>query len=98
MAEYAYIGLGANLNDPVNTVKQAIEQLKLLPKTQFIIASPLYSSAPMGPQDQPDYVNGVALVETQLSAHELFSHTCQIEQDHGHSTKEPHGQEMTPRG
>ena len=37
----------------------------------------------MGPQDQPDYVNAVSLVETELSAHELFTHTCQIEQDHG---------------
>lgn len=83
MAEVAYIGLGANLNDPASTLKKAIEELKSIPDTEFLSASSLYSSAPMGPADQPDYVNAVAAVRTKLDAETLFKYTCQIELDHG---------------
>ena len=78
-----FIAVGSNLSDPVSQANAAIDALKQLPKSEFIRSSSLYSSTPMGPQDQPDYVNAVSLVETELSAHELFTHTCQIEQDHG---------------
>jgi len=80
---FCYIGLGANLNDPISTVNKAIEELAVLPQSRFVSSSPLYISKPMGPADQPDYVNAVALIETQLTAHQVFELTCEIEQKHG---------------
>jgi len=90
MSILTYIGLGANLNDPTQTIQKAIEDIKSIPQTQFVSQSPLYSSAPMGPADQPDYVNAVVLVKTSLSAHELFQHTCNIELQHGRTRNGEH--------
>jgi 2-amino-4-hydroxy-6-hydroxymethyldihydropteridine diphosphokinase len=83
MSELVYIGLGANLQSPLATIQLAIEELTFLPSSEFIGASKIYSSKPMGPADQPDYVNAVALIRTELTAHELFNHTCAIEDKHG---------------
>ena len=80
---FCYIGLGANLNDPVTTIKLAMHELSLLPQSRFVSASALYMSKPMGPADQPDYVNAAVLIETQLTAHQVFEQTCMIEQQHG---------------
>ena len=44
----------------------------------------------MGPADQPDYVNAVALIETQLTAHQIFELTCEIEQEHGRTRNGEH--------
>ena len=67
-----YIGLGANLNQPVHQLQQAIEALQQLPDSELIAVSSLYGSKPMGPQDQPDYVNAVAEVSTTLNAMALL--------------------------
>lgn len=83
----AYIAIGSNLGDPVNQAKQAIEALKKLPQSQFIVASSLYSSTPMGPQDQPDYINAVVAITTQLSPLELLDCTQAIEQQQGRKRK-----------
>ncbi len=48
----AYIAVGSNLADPVSQAKQAIEALKSIPNSEFVQASSLYSSTPMGPQNQ----------------------------------------------
>lgn len=79
----AYIGIGSNLNDPIQQVKSAIQALQKLPATQLIKASALYRSPPMGPQDQPDYINAVVAIETSLSAMELLIALQQIEQAQG---------------
>ncbi len=68
----AYIGLGSNLSDPAAQVRQALEQLAGLPRTLRIASSRLYRSRPMGPVEQPDFVNAVAGVLTQLTAVELL--------------------------
>ncbi|WP_018692039.1 2-amino-4-hydroxy-6-hydroxymethyldihydropteridine diphosphokinase [Algicola sagamiensis] len=82
-----YIGIGANLNDPKNQVLRAIEAIRAIPKVNHVSASSLYGSQPMGPQDQPDYINAVVAVETTLSPHDLL-HACQhIEQEHGRVRK-----------
>ena len=57
----AYIGIGSNLNDPVNQVRQAFLALSNIPDTKLLVQSALYSNPPMGPQDQPNYVNAVAV-------------------------------------
>lgn len=78
-----YIGIGANLNNPLLTVKKAIAELGEIPQTSLISVSQIYQSKPMGPEDQPDYVNAAALVSTHLTPHELFKYTCDIELLHG---------------
>ena len=71
-----YIGIGSNLAAPREQVETALAELRQLPGGESLIASPLYRSKPVGPQDQPDYVNAVAEVDTALSPHALL-HTLQ---------------------
>ena len=78
----AYIGLGSNLEDPVLQLKTALQELDQLPQTRLLQASSLYSSKPVGPQDQPDFVNAVACVETSLAPLELLDQLQGLEQAH----------------
>jgi len=88
----AYIGLGSNLETPAEQIKTAITDLQSLPATQLLKISSLYASPPMGPQDQPDYINAVALLDTTLSAHELLDALQAIEQRHGRQRKRHWGE------
>ena len=83
----AFVALGANLGDPKAQIGRAVAALRQLPNSRFIACSPLYGSIPMGPSDQPDYVNGVAWLETDLTAHELLDQTQRIELEHGRVRK-----------
>ena len=78
----ACIGLGSNLQSPVEQVRTALTELNTLPQSHLLRASSLYRSSPMGPADQPDYINAVALIETTLTAHELLQQLQRIEQQH----------------
>lgn len=89
---HAYIGLGSNLADPIEQVKTAINNIKSLPDTQLVTWSSLYASPPMGPQDQPDYINAVAAIETELSAHQLLDALQVIEQQQGRVRKRHWGE------
>lgn len=82
-----YIGLGSNLGQPIKQIHQAIDGLKNLQDSELILCSPLYSSQPMGPQDQPDYVNAVACIRTTMSAHNLLEALQEIEQTQGRERK-----------
>ncbi|WP_162047159.1 2-amino-4-hydroxy-6-hydroxymethyldihydropteridine diphosphokinase [Vibrio taketomensis] len=84
----AYIAVGSNLADPVAQANAAIDALKLLPKSEFILASKLYSSTPMGPQNQPDYINAVVAIKTELTPLELLDCTQAIELDQGRVRKD----------
>jgi len=68
----AYIGLGSNLEQPLKQVQAALSELDDLPQTRLLQGSSLYRSKPMGPSDQPDYINAVAALETGLAADELL--------------------------
>ncbi|OAN16612.1 2-amino-4-hydroxy-6-hydroxymethyldihydropteridine pyrophosphokinase [Photobacterium jeanii] len=83
----AYIAIGSNLSDPLSQAKSAIEILKQQPNIKVVAASSLYSSTPMGPQDQPDYVNAVVAVDTDLSPLALLDCTQKIELEHGRVRK-----------
>ncbi|MGF1720075.1 2-amino-4-hydroxy-6-hydroxymethyldihydropteridine diphosphokinase [Vibrio kyushuensis] len=83
-----YIAIGSNLADPVGQANDAIEALKHLPKSTLLSASQLYSSSPMGPQDQPDYINAVVAIETQLTPLELLDCTQTIELEQGRVRKD----------
>ncbi len=78
-----FIGLGSNLSDPVRQLKRAIEHLKLLEKTSVMRCSSFYCSKPQGPQDQPDFVNAVCLIDTLLSPERLLLALQDIEQTQG---------------
>lgn len=79
----AFIGLGSNLCDPRQQVTEAFGQLAALPHTRLVHHSSLYRTPPMGPQDQPDYINAVAEIATTLSAEELLARLQDIERLHG---------------
>ena len=51
----AYVALGSNLDSPLDQVTAAFEQLARLPNCELISRSRLYRSAPLGPQDQPEF-------------------------------------------
>ncbi len=79
----ATIGLGANLNDPVEQVEYALAELDRLPATRLVARSRLYASAPVGYVDQPDFINAVAQVETGLAPRALLAALLDIEHRHG---------------
>ncbi|WP_017431305.1 2-amino-4-hydroxy-6-hydroxymethyldihydropteridine diphosphokinase [Vreelandella jeotgali] len=78
----AYIGLGSNLEQPQQQVATALEELDTLTLCRVTAASRLYASRPVGPQDQPDFVNAVAAVETGLSPLALLDQLQALEQRH----------------
>ncbi len=78
----AYIGLSSNLSDPFQQVLRAFDELAELPKTQLVAKSKLYLNPPMGPQDQPDYINAVVQLSTKLHPEELMDELQNIEQCH----------------
>lgn len=78
-----YIGLGSNLGDPAANLHSAIAQLAGTEGVELRGVSRFYASKPMGPQDQPDYVNAVACLKTTLSAHELLQALFRVERAHG---------------
>ena len=70
--ERVYIGLGSNLADPVSQLRGALAALGELPGTRLAAVSSLYASDPLGPPDQPRYVNAVAALDTDLAPLELI--------------------------
>ena len=79
----AYIGLGANLDQPVEQLRKAVSLLGIVNDARLVFVSPAYSSRPMGPQDQPDYVNAVAGLVTTLEPLELLDALQGIENQMG---------------
>ncbi|WP_353572813.1 2-amino-4-hydroxy-6-hydroxymethyldihydropteridine diphosphokinase [Candidatus Albibeggiatoa sp. nov. BB20] len=79
MAETVYIGLGSNLQNPIQQVQLALQRLHALPQTQVIKCSSLYRTAPLGGLDQPGYINAVAQLMTHLSPLELLSNLQLLE-------------------
>lgn len=82
MSHVAWIGLGSNLDQPRQQILTALEDLAALPLTTIRACSSLYSSRPVGPQDQPDFINAVAVVSTRLSPLALLDQLQALEQRH----------------
>ena len=78
----AYIGLGSNLADPRTQLLRAFDELARLSRARLLARSSLYRSAPMGPPDQPDYLNAVAALETDLDPLALLAELQAIEAVH----------------
>lgn len=79
----AYIALGSNLQNPVLQVKQAFIALSQLTQSSLLQASSLYQSAPVGYDNQPDFINAVAKITTTLSPNDLLNALLAIENQAG---------------
>ena len=75
----AYVGLGSNLDQPAAQIAKALTGLASLPATQLLRQSSLYRSPPWGYPDQPDFINAVAELETQLDTVELLAEMLALE-------------------
>jgi 2-amino-4-hydroxy-6-hydroxymethyldihydropteridine diphosphokinase len=75
----AYVGLGANLGDPVRQLQEALERLTSAEEVEVTRVSTFYRNPPLGPENQPWYVNAVARVRTRLGPEELLHLLQQIE-------------------
>jgi len=90
----ACVGLGSNLGDPVRQVETAMDELARLPETRLAARSSLYRSRPVGPQDQPEFINAVVVLETALTAFTLLRHMQALENNHA---RQRGGQRWGPR-
>lgn len=82
-----YVALGANLGDPLQQAENAIASIEQIPQTSVIKISPFYRSKPLGPQDQPDYLNAVIKIITELSPLALLKALQTIELNLGRVRK-----------
>ncbi len=78
----AYIGFGSNLQNPKLQIEKAFVELQELDSTRLLVTSSLYKTKPMGPTDQPDFINAVAKILTSLSPKELLTELQEIEARH----------------
>jgi 2-amino-4-hydroxy-6-hydroxymethyldihydropteridine diphosphokinase len=79
----AFVGVGSNLDDPVRQVREAMRRLGEVPGCELFLVSSLYRSAPFGPVDQPDFVNAVVTLSTELGPRRLLDSFKSIERDMG---------------
>jgi 2-amino-4-hydroxy-6-hydroxymethyldihydropteridine diphosphokinase len=75
----AYVALGSNLSDPVRQVQSAFAALATLPETRFIARSSLWRSRPLGPQDQPEFINAAAGLLTTAEPRALLESLQEVE-------------------
>jgi 2-amino-4-hydroxy-6-hydroxymethyldihydropteridine diphosphokinase len=80
---HVYIGLGSNLDNPEAQLLKAIKSLKIIPDTAYLCNSSFYRSKPVGSQDQPDYINAVVMLNTNLPALSLLERLQAIEIQQG---------------
>lgn len=78
----AFVGLGANLGEPLRSLHEALAGLEGLPSTRLVRSSRIYRSAPVD-AGGPDYLNAVAELETGLAAPELLAQLQRLEQAAG---------------
>tara|TARA_B110000503_G_scaffold138150_1_gene223759 strand:- start:2162 stop:2671 length:510 start_codon:yes stop_codon:yes gene_type:complete len=91
MNQTAYISIGSNLDNPHQQVLGGLAKLGLIKATRVVVSSPWYLSLPMGPKDQPSYINGVAKIFTQLNPGQLLAALQKIEDMHGRVRSEHWG-------
>ena len=83
----AYIALGSNLASPLEQVNAAVQAIGEIPDSHVVAVSSFYRTPPLGPQDQPDYLNAAVALETALAPEVLLSHTQRIELQQGRVRK-----------
>jgi len=83
----AYIALGSNLASPLEQVNAAVQALGEIPQSRIVAVSSFYRTPPLGPQDQPDYLNAAVVLDTSLDAESLLDNTQRIELQQGRVRK-----------
>lgn len=83
MSDIAYIGLGSNIEQPETQLHKALLNIQAHEQISIQLCSHSYASAPMGPKNQPDYVNAVCKITTSLTPIELLDALQHIENQHG---------------
>jgi 2-amino-4-hydroxy-6-hydroxymethyldihydropteridine diphosphokinase len=79
----AYVAVGSNLGDPEARVEEAFDRMSRIRDTRLVMRSLLYRTRPMGPQDQPEFVNAAAGLLTSLGPRELLNELQAIQQAMG---------------
>ncbi|MBL7635034.1 2-amino-4-hydroxy-6-hydroxymethyldihydropteridine diphosphokinase [Atlantibacter hermannii] len=82
-----YLAIGSNLASPLEQVNAALAALADIPESQLVAVSDFYRTPPLGPQDQPDYLNAAVALETTLAPEALLDHTQRIELQQGRERK-----------
>lgn len=82
-----YIAIGSNLASPLEQVNAALAALAEIPDSQIVAVSPFYRTPPLGPQDQPDYLNAAVALDIDLAPETLLDHTQRIELQQGRERK-----------
>lgn len=75
----AFVGLGSNLGERESMIRLALDDLARLPGTTLVRASSLYDTEPVGDVEQPNFLNAVAQIDTELSARQLLWNLLLIE-------------------
>ncbi len=88
MMERVYLGLGSNLAEPRQQLEAALQALAEVADSHLVAVSSFYASDPLGPPDQPRYVNAVAALDTRLAPLALLDATQAIEQQQGRVRKD----------
>jgi len=83
MMELAFLGLGSNLGNRLVSLRSAVDRIAGLNNTRIANVSSVYETEPYGVKDQPDFLNAVIGIETDLSVEELQRHLKSIEQEAG---------------
>lgn len=90
----AYVGVGSNLDEPVARVREAQAALRGMPQCTAFLDSGLFRSAPVGPADQPDFINAVTAFMTGLDGHALLDCLQAVEKARGRTRS---GERWGPR-
>lgn len=91
MSHIVYIALGSNLGNSIQKIDKAIAEISIHPDINSLQLSPLYKSKPHGPEDQPDFTNGVLLVKTTLQPTNLLAYLQKVENKMGRVRSEVWG-------
>lgn len=75
----AYLGIGTNIGNREENLKNALISLNLLPNTKVIAASKVYETTPVGYAEQDDFLNIAVEIETELTAHDILGACLGIE-------------------
>lgn len=90
----ALVALGANLGDRLGMLRSALEALRRTPGFEVVAVSGVYDTAPVGPPDQPRYLNAAVAIRTELGPREVLAHLLEIERTLG---RERHGTRWAAR-
>lgn len=77
--ETAYIGLGSNIGDKLANLRSAVRLIRESARCSVRRVSSLYASAPVGVLDQPEFLNAVIEIETDMRPHELLRFCMDVE-------------------